>query len=152
MHREQTYGHGESNMETYITICKIDTQWEFDVRLRELKPGLCINLEGTTEWLHFHFSLSCIGEEYGNPLQCSCLENPRDGGAWWAAVSGVAQSWTRLTRLSSSSSKDPSPSPKTSFFFFFCFGVLIIWQLWEKNVKFANILSIFNLPPKRYNH
>jgi len=58
----------------------------------------------TTEQLHFHFSLSCIGEGNGNPLQCSCLENPRDGGACWAAVSGVAQSWTRLKRLSSSSS------------------------------------------------
>ena len=46
----------------------------------------------TTERLHFHFSLSCIGEGNGNPLQCSCLENPRDGGAWWAAVYGVAQS------------------------------------------------------------
>jgi len=57
----------------------------------------------TTEQLHFHFSLSCIGEENGNPLQCSCLENPRDGGAWWAAVHGVAQSRTRLKRLSSSS-------------------------------------------------
>ena len=59
---------------------------------------------GTTERLHFHFSLSCIGEGNGNPLQCSCLENPRDGGAWWAAVYGVAQSRTRLKRLSSSSS------------------------------------------------
>jgi len=57
----------------------------------------------TTERLHFHFSLSCIGEGNGNPLQCSCLENPRDGGAWWAAVYGVAQSRTRLKRLSSSS-------------------------------------------------
>ena len=57
-----------------------------------------------TEWLHFHFSLSCIGEGNGNPLQCSCLENPRDGGAWWAAVYGVEQSRTRLKRLSSSSS------------------------------------------------
>ena len=57
-----------------------------------------------TERRHFHFSLSCIGEGNGNPLQCSCLENPRDGGAWWAAVSGVAQSRTRLKRLSSSSS------------------------------------------------
>ena len=56
----------------------------------------------TTERLHFHFSLSCVGEGNGNPLQCSCLENPRDGGAWWAAVSGVAQSRTRLKRLSSS--------------------------------------------------
>ena len=58
----------------------------------------------TTERLHFHFSRSCIGEGNGNPLQCSCLENPRDGGAWWAAVYGVAQSRTRLKRLSSSSS------------------------------------------------
>ena len=58
----------------------------------------------TTERLHFDFSLSCIGEGNGNPLQCSCLENPRDGGAWWAAIYGVAQSWTRLKRLSRSSS------------------------------------------------
>ena len=50
----------------------------------------------TTEQLHFHFSLSCFGEGNGNPLQCSCLENPRDGGAWWAAVYRVAQSRTRL--------------------------------------------------------
>ena len=59
----------------------------------------------TTEQLHFHLSLSCIGEGNGNPLQCSCLENPRDGGAWWAAVYGVVQSRTRLKRLSSSSSR-----------------------------------------------
>ena len=59
----------------------------------------------TTEQLHFHFSLSCIGERNGNPLQCSCLENPRDRGAWWAAVSGVTQSWTQLKWLCSSSSK-----------------------------------------------
>ena len=58
----------------------------------------------TTERLHFHFILSCIGEGNGNPLQCSCLENPRDSGAWWAAIYGVAQSRTRLKRLSSSSS------------------------------------------------
>ena len=50
----------------------------------------------TTEGLPFHFSLSCIGEGNGNPLQCSYLENPRDGGAWWPAVYGVAQSRTRL--------------------------------------------------------
>ena len=71
------------------------------------------NLEGCSPWgreesdsterLHFHFSLSCTGEGNGNPLQCSCLENPRDGGAWWAAVYGVTQSQTRLTRCSSSS-------------------------------------------------
>ena len=55
----------------------------------------------TTEWLHFDFSLSCTGEGNGNPLQCSCLENPRDKGACWAAVYGVAQSRTRLKWLSS---------------------------------------------------
>ena len=59
-----------------------------------------------TEQLHFHFSLSCIGEGNGNPLQCSCLENPGDGGGRWAAVYGVAQSRTQLERLSSSSSID----------------------------------------------
>ena len=66
-----------------------------------------------TEWLYFHFSLSCIGEGNGNPLQYSCLENPRDGGAWWAAIYGVTQSRTRLKRLSSSSSilKKKKPPP-----------------------------------------
>ena len=54
------------------------------------------SIRDTTERLHFQFSLSCIGERNGNPLQCSCLENPRDGGAWWADVYGVTQSWTRL--------------------------------------------------------
>ena len=54
----------------------------------------------------FIFSLSCIVEGNGKPLQCSCLENPRDWGAWWAAVYGVAQSRTRLKRLSSSSSRE----------------------------------------------
>src|SRR5574337_497514 len=58
----------------------------------------------TTERLHFHFSLSCTGEGNGNPLQCSCLENPRDRGTWCAAIYGVAQSRTRLKQLSSSSS------------------------------------------------
>ena len=58
----------------------------------------------TTGRLHFHFSLSCFGEGNGNPLQCSCLENPGNRGAWWAAIYGVAQSGTRLKRLSSSSS------------------------------------------------
>ena len=59
----------------------------------------------TTEQLHFHFSLSCIGERNGNPLQCSCLENPRDIEAWWAAVYVITQSRTQLKRLSSSSSR-----------------------------------------------
>ena len=67
-------------------------------------PGRLQSMD-MTEQLHFHFLLSCIGEGNGNPLQCSCLENPRDGGAWWAAIYGVAESWTRLKRLSSSSSR-----------------------------------------------
>ena len=66
-------------------------------------PWGCEELD-MTEWLHFRFSLSGIGEGNGNPLQYSCLENPRDSRAWWAAVYGVAQSWTRLKWLSSSSS------------------------------------------------
>ena len=68
-----------------------------------------------TERLHFHFSLACIGEGNGNPLQCSCLENPRDGGAWCAAVYGVAQSRTRLKQLSSSSSSSMSWHPLWAF-------------------------------------
>ena len=64
---------------------------------------------GTTERLHFHFPLSCIGEGNGSPLQCSCLENPMDGGAWWAAIYGVAQSPTWLKWLSSSSNFTEQP-------------------------------------------
>ena len=61
---------------------------------------------GTTERLHFHFSLSCIGEGNGNPLQCSCLENPRDGGAWYAAVHGVhrvGHDWSDLAAAAAAS-------------------------------------------------
>ena len=75
----------------------------------------------TTEWLHFHFSLSCIGEGNGNTLQCSCLENPRDSGAWWAAVYGIAQSRIRLKWLSSSSSihlRENIVSVKACFYLF----------------------------------
>ena len=56
------------------------------------EPDRLQSYQDCTERLHFHFSLSCIGEGNGNPLQCSCLENPRDGGAWWAAAYGVTQS------------------------------------------------------------
>ena len=66
-----------------------------------------------TERLHFNFSLSCTGEGNGNPLQYSCLENPRNGGAWWAAVYGVTQSRTLLKRLSSSSSSNIHLHPQT---------------------------------------
>ena len=63
--------------------------------LEGCSPWGCEELD-MTERLPFHFSLSCIGEGNGNPLQCSCLENPRDEGAWWAAIYVVAQSQTRL--------------------------------------------------------
>ena len=78
-----------------------------------------------TERLDFHFSLSCIGEGNGNPLQCSCLENPRDGRAWWAAVYGVAQSWTLLERLSSSSSSSSS----------IVSGPITSWQIYGGTVE-----------------
>ena len=71
-------------------------------------PWGCEELD-TTELLHFHFLLSCTGEGNGNPLQCSCLENPRDGGVWWATIYGVAQGWTQQKRLSSSSSSRAEP-------------------------------------------
>ena len=84
---------GKSHGRRSLVGCSPWGRWELD----------------TTERLHFHYSLSCIGEGNGNPLQCSCLENPRDGGAWWPAVSGVTQSQTQLKRLSSSSSsKEPA--------------------------------------------
>ena len=90
-----------------------------------------------TERLHFPFSLSCIGEGNGNPLQCSCLENPRDGGAWWAAVSGVAQSQTRLKRLSSSSS-----SSSVYLLISKSYSVAILYPLLTVNL-FSMSLSLF---------
>ena len=79
-----------------------ETEWRssFSLLSRHIKYTFIL----ATEQLHSQFSLSCIGEGNGNPLQCSCLENPRDGGAWWASVYGVTQSRTRLKWLSSSSS------------------------------------------------
>ena len=83
-------------------------QWQPTPVLLPGKPHGGRSLVGCRQWgreesdttERLHFSLPCIGEGNGNPLQCSCLENPRDGGAWWAAVYGVAQSRTRLKRLS----------------------------------------------------
>ena len=79
----------------------------------------------TTERLHFHFSLSCIGRGNDNPLQCSCLENPKDGGAWWAAVCGVVQSRTRLKRLSSSSSSSSIESEGLLYVLCQCTPILL---------------------------
>ena len=95
--------------ESYSSVCIIELmrrQWHPTLVLLPGRSHGWRSLVGCSPWgfeeldmterLHFHFSLSCIGEGNGSPLQCSCLENPRDRGAWWAAVSGVAQSRTRL--------------------------------------------------------
>ena len=80
-----------------------------------------IEEQDMTERLPFYFSLSCIGEGNGSPLQCSCLENPRVRGTWWAAIYGVAQSRTRLTRLSSCSrcNFNPNIHPEDEYFLTF---------------------------------
>ena len=95
-----------------LTCWGFRRQWQPTPVLLPGKSHGCRSLVGCSPWgceesdkterLHFHFSLSCIGEGNGNPLQCSCVENRRHWGAWWAAVYGVAQSWTRLKQLSSS--------------------------------------------------
>ena len=91
----------EEEMATHSSILAWKIPWMES--LVDYSPWGCKELD-TTERLHFHFSLSCIGGGNGNPFQYPCLENPRDRGAWWAAVYGVRQSQTRLKRLSSSSS------------------------------------------------
>ena len=96
-------------------------QWQPTPVLLPGKPHGWKNLVGCSPWgheesdttdrLHFYFSLSCIGEGNGNPLQCSCLENPRDRVAWWAACSGVALSWTRLSSSSTCQQVNAQNSP-----------------------------------------
>ena len=87
-----------------------------------------------TQWLHFHFSLSCIGEGNGNPLQCSWWENPRDSTTWWAAIYGVAQSRTQLKRLSSSSS----------------WSIVFLVLAWSKLIAVACAISALLLIPISY--
>ena len=96
-------------------------------------PWGCEELD-TNEQLHFHFSLSCIGEGNGNPLQCSCLENPRDGGAWWAAVYGVTQSRTQLKRLSSSSSSNPIQYSWASLVAQLVKNLPAMWETWLQSL------------------
>ena len=91
--RLQSWGRKESNMTE-------ETQQQQHENIKQL--GRVKTESFIFQGHDFHFSLSFIGEGNGNPLQCSCLENPSDRGAWWAAISGVAQSRTRLKRLSSS--------------------------------------------------
>ena len=97
-----------------------------------------------TERLHFRFALSCIGEGNGNPLQCSCLENPRDGGAWWAAVYGVAQSRTQLKWLSSSSSRGVKYTNSKNVQMVNRISPSIgclTWQLWGIFHSFSNLVG-----------
>ena len=100
----------------------------------------------TTEQLHFHFSLSCIGAGNGNPLQCSCLENPRDRGAWWAAVYGVTQSWIRLKWLSSSSNTHTHTHTHTYIYIKLC--LIHIWytHTHTQNMGFPGSSVVKNLP------
>ena len=102
----------------------------------------------TTEWFHSPFSLSCIGEENGNPLQCSCLENPRDGGAWWAAVYGVAQSRTRLKRLSSSRSS-PGHCPDSQLLILQWCHVVKVYAKMLQPVLEDQTLAIHSVPQSR---
>ena len=108
----------------------------------------------TTERLHFHFSLSCIGEGNGNPLQCSCLENPRDWGAWWAAIYRVAQSQTWLQRLSSSSSSKESKIGFHLYLFtLFLASFFLSWNnFWDValNKVFQRIEMIWSLTNEAY--
>ena len=96
-----------------------------------------------TEWLHFHFLLSCIGKGNGNPLQCSCLENPSDGAAWWAAVYEVTRSRTQMKQLSSSSSKQITNSGKTNAYTEKVIIVSYMTQLWWI------FIYIYNLSTKK---
>ena len=94
-----------------------------------------------TERLHFHFSLSCTGDGNGNPLQCSCLENPRDGGAWWAAVYGVAQSRTRLKQRSSSSSSNPLQYSWASLVAQLVKNLPAMWETWVRSLGWEDPLE-----------
>ena len=94
-------------------------------------------------------SLSCIGEGNGNPLQCSCLENPRDGGAWWAAVYGVAQSRTRLNRLSSSSSMSTNTSSTLDLYFVLLLSILANPPV-DLGDSIYNLNQIMSLPTWKF--
>jgi len=103
----------------------------------------------TTGWIHFHFSLACIGGGNGNPLQCSCLENPRDGGAWWAAVYGVAQSWKRLKRLNNNLQGRIQGPPTASAKPLLCLAILALVILIFEFAMFSPTLKqeVDSCPP-----
>ena len=96
-------------------------------------PGLPVH----RQLLEFTQTHSCIGEGNGNPLQCSCLENPRNGGAWWVVIYGVAQSRTRLNRLSSSSSMSIE-SVMPSNHLILCCPLLLIPSIFPNLRVFSN--------------
>ena len=108
------------------------------------RRSLVLEESDTTERLHFHFSFSCIGEENGNPLQCSCLENPRDGGACWATIYGVAQSQTRLKRLSSSRTEVCRNFPlKEQASFYFMAAVTVCSDFGAQENKIGHCFHFF---------
>ena len=121
---------GKSHGRRSLVGCSPWGRWELD----------------TTEWLHFHFSLSCIGEGNGNLLQCSCLENPRDGGAWWAAIYGVAWSRTRLKLLSSSSSI-PCLRPHITLDLLFPLNSRCLYLRWPLTRESSNLVYCLRFLP-----
>ena len=150
-------GLGQGGENTNSCVLQVITPSQWPLRRRQwhstpvLLPGKSQgrrSLEGcspwgrwesdTTEQLHFHFSLTCTREGNGNPLQCSCLENPRDGGAWWAAVYGAAQSRTRLKRLSSSSSHFGMFSLLMLFFMLILVGPVVTSVGMLPEISFSN--------------
>ena len=140
------------NFEYYLASMWRRRQWHPTPVLLPGKSHGWRSLEGCSPWgcwgsdttdqLDFHFSLSCIGEGNGSPLQCSCLENPRDREAWWAAISGVAQSWTRLKRLSSSSSMWNVCNCVVAWTFF---GTDFLWD-WNGNWPFPVQWALLSFP------
>ena len=148
---------GQRKLEEMPSISDLNTKWHPTPVLLPGKSHGWRSLVGcslwghkesdTTEQLPFHFSLSFIGEENGNPLQCSCLENPRDGGAWWAAVYGVAQSWTRLKQLSSSSSMSIEFLMPSNCIILCC-PLLLLPSIFPSIRVFSNELALRNRWPK----
>ena len=121
----QSPAHSEKTMATHSSTLAWKIPWtEEPGRLQSM------GLLGVGHYWATSLSLSCIGEGNGNPLQCSCLENPRDRGAWWAAIYGVTQSWTRLKRLSSSSSSSSS---------------LLLLEVWVRGCNFPLCNQVFGL-------
>jgi len=116
-------------------------------------PTLCDPMDSSLHQAPLSIGFSCIGEGNGNPLQGSCLENPRDGGAWWAAIYGVAQSRTRLKRLSSSSSILMNILFLVSVFLLFSLSVtriLILHDSFQRKLKWIYCIIILFIKRFRF--